>query len=121
MYKYRVAHNGLCWDKSQIDLPIEEDVRLCEEWILTFTQTAGQKNRMATSHVLRHVVETWSGKHVSEGAVIQAALNCGYKIYPETDNPTCLFNMNLPMRRTARHDLAGFQHNSYCARQSEVA
>lgn len=61
--------------------PIEpvcpKEVELCQQWLVMHPISGRERYRH--SHQLKHQVEEWVEAHISNGALIQAALNLGYK------------------------------------------
>ena len=91
--------NGV-WYKGRGDkrapAPDPEQVAVCKEWIGRFgiltkkTKTSGR-----TSYRWKHIVEHRMGKYVSNGAFIQAAIECGLKIEIEHDySPNVRVNLS---------------------------
>lgn len=76
------------------DPPNPEEVKICEEWIGKFAQPQNTENPRAFSYSLKHIVENWAGKYVTNGAFIQAAVLHGYKAKP-LNGINAIFNMAL--------------------------
>lgn len=88
----RVTANGL-WPYSDAspgshnDLPREEEIAMCREWIRAHVRKVDQirtqpsfRGGVGNSYHLKHVVESWRpGEYISNGALIEAALREGYR------------------------------------------
>ena len=64
--------------------PDPEQVRICEDWLATFGKPRKTFNRQSYSYSLKHTVERWAGRYVTNGAFLLAAHRAGYKIQPES-------------------------------------
>jgi len=81
-----------------------DEVEKCREWIRLFTKTQKSINNKAYSYSLKHRVEDWANKYVSNGDFIKAALLEGYNFSQnfskntpfKDDGLNVFFNMELP-------------------------
>lgn len=73
--------------------PSTEQVHLCKKWLLQYAKPKKSFNDKAFSYSLKHRVERDTGEYVTNGALIQAAVNLGYKT--EVHSLNCYFNMDL--------------------------
>lgn len=80
-----------------------DEVEKCREWIRLFAKPQKSINPKAYSYTLKHRVEDWANKYVSNGDFIKAALLEGYKfsqnfkksILVKNDGLDVFFNMDL--------------------------
>lgn len=87
-------------DGPEVD---SEQVKTCEEWIKNNARKRETMNKDRTSYGLKHDVERDTGKYVTNGAFIQAAINLGYKAKPLANNsPNAEFNMGFAKKKADR-------------------
>ena len=80
-----------------------DEVEKCQEWIRLFAKTQKSINLKAYSYALKHRVEDWANKYVSNGDFIKAALLEGYNFSQDfsknalfkNDGLNVFFNMEL--------------------------
>jgi hypothetical protein len=86
------------------NLPDENEIAICAEWIRLFCLPSVALYRKSTSYGLKHVVERWAHKirgehqHICNGAFIEAARRGGYRVERADDAPGSLnafFNMKF--------------------------
>jgi len=82
-------------DGREHEAPNREQVRACKAWVSEWVTPRKSINRQRDSYGLKDDVERWHGSYISNGAFIQAAVECGYvaeRISP--DCPNARFNMS---------------------------
>ena len=80
-----------------------DEVEKCREWISIFAKPQKSINPKAYSYTLKHRVENWANKYVSNGDFIKAALLEGYNfsqnfnksVLVKNDGLDAYFNMDL--------------------------
>lgn len=93
---YKVTGFGLTKNVSnKQDYPEENQIKLCSEWLRLFTKKNRSINFKTFSYTLKHKVEDWSGKYISNGAIIEAAYRHDYKIRAIDNGPNAYFGMDL--------------------------
>jgi len=76
--------------------PDAGEVQLCRDWLKAYAEKTNTPRPRSSSYGLKHVVETWAGTYVSNGAFIVAAMLEGYTITPSgPDSLNAHFNMSL--------------------------
>jgi hypothetical protein len=110
-----ITDNGLvlqeAYDSDKCSFPYQEEVQVCQQWIEKFCKLIKPINPEAYSYSLKHKVEKWSGRYVSNGAFILAAVNMGYDVQVAGNrSPNAVFNMRLllPEHAWKRVRTAGF-------------
>lgn len=78
--KYFVNRKGLCYYRMEGNVPDEVDITLCEVWLIRFGEKTKYITKMEDSYSLKHKVERFYGKYITNGAFIQAGINLGYNI-----------------------------------------
>ena len=89
---------GLCSQKCDRTPPDRREVEVCKRWLRRNAAPRKTVNRFSHSYSLKHVVERTSGEHihyVTNGALILAAIELGYRCKRIGDSPNALFNMKL--------------------------
>ncbi len=76
-------------------LPVNAEIAICEEWLFKFTEPQKRFNNSHTSYGLKHQVEKWADKYVSNGAFIFAAISLKYPIKVIEDGPNAIFGIKL--------------------------
>lgn len=97
--KYFICDAGLRLEEGVP--PPSEEVVLCAAWIAEFAKKKKGINYKYSSYGLKHIVEKWARRYVSNGAFIQAAIDAGYEYQVRGQNG--YFNMSLPRRYTERY------------------
>jgi len=83
------------YSTNKYEAPADKEVKLCQDWIAKFTKPSRQINPKAFSYSLKHRVEKWAKKYISNGAFISAALRSDYKAKPVRGGPNASFNMKF--------------------------
>ena len=85
--------------RQDLDPPVPANVDAAVVWLLENRDRVYRKtiNLRQTSYGMKHVVERETGKYISNGDFICAAIMCGYKIKaPKNLAPNVFLNMKLP-------------------------
>jgi len=92
---------GLCApgdEKCDRTPPDRREVRICKRWLAKYTTPRKTMNRFSNSYGLKHVVERTSGAdvhYVTNGALILAAVELGYRCKRVRSTPNATFAMKL--------------------------
>jgi hypothetical protein len=92
---------GLCApgdEKCDRTPPDRREVAVCKRWLRRNAAPRKTVNRFSHSYSLKHVVERTSGEHihyVTNGALILAAIELGYRCKRIRNTPNAAFNMKL--------------------------
>jgi hypothetical protein len=83
------------WQNSDTTPPRLEEIAMCREWITQFCTPRKTPNRFR-SYGLKHMVERYfstdkRNEYVSNGAFIQAAIDCGFEPIPDGINAKFCF------------------------------
>ena len=73
-------------------VPSEEEVNICMEFLRQCLRT---KRGRAYSYGLKHVIQRWAGKYVSNGATIAAAIRLGLTTTHERGGPNCWIGVRV--------------------------
>ena len=69
-----------------------ESVGVCRRWIDKFAHKTARIRYSPTSYYLKHVVERWSDRYISNGSFIIAAAISGYRWIPH-NHVNAVFNL----------------------------
>ena len=105
----RIDANGIV-HKEPGSPPVPSEVELCRDWLLLYATPATSCGRRS-SYGLKHDVEKWAGRYVSNGAFILAALKNGYRVrsWPDSINATFFMSIRKKPRETDIDGLVQFQ------------
>jgi hypothetical protein len=95
---YVITDNGLKRTTALLPddvSPSDDEVSVCQKWIDAFGKPCKEYKNNTYSYSLKHKVEDWADKYVTNGAFIMAASVRGYRISPIDFGPNAFFNMNL--------------------------
>lgn len=105
-----ITHNGLSVSPGERPDPFQ--VRHCEAWLRIFARPRKSINFDISSYGLKHLVEVWPFEgevwpgdgYCSNGSLIEAALNLGFKFIPigNERSPNACFNIRLNRNRNRR-------------------
>ncbi len=70
---------------------------LCCQYLSTCSKQKTVGRKLGTSYGLKHCVEDWSGRCISNGAFISALIFMGFKYEQVLDSPNVLVGMKLPL------------------------
>jgi hypothetical protein len=100
--RFRIGDSGLIWlESAALELPAADQVKRTEEWLKINAEKRKSINRMISSYGLKHQIEKDTG-YITNGALIQAANNLGYQIYPcRYGDLNCWFNISL--KKSSKH------------------
>ena len=76
------------------DPPYPSEIEICRQWLQLFAQPTARCGRRS-SYGLKHDVEKWAGKYVSNGAFITAAIAEGYRTRTWPGSPNTCFFMSI--------------------------
>lgn len=76
----------------------EEGFRLCCEWLSQCQRRKTVNEKLGSSYLLKHLVESWCEKYVSNGSLIAAAVHLGipYKTYLGSPNVNLALSGRCP-------------------------
>lgn len=63
-----------------------EEVEICKKWLLKYCKPRRNCHWLDSSYALKHVVERWAGRYVSNGTFIQACIDLEYIPYAWGDS-----------------------------------
>ena len=75
--------------------PVADEIVTCEKWLKKYAKPYSKINDRSGSYTLKHKVEDWANKYVSNGAFIYAAFSLDYRIEVIDDGPNAYFGMKL--------------------------
>ena len=92
----RIGREGIVYYDGEIFPPEPAQIKVCESWIRAACRRRATRNPQAQSCSLKRLVERWSGRCISNGALIQAAVQLGYRASPGSDlSYEATFNMAI--------------------------
>lgn len=89
--------NGLTPDSRATPIDATQ-VATCRRWIRWFARPRKSFDLRTSSYGLKHQVESWAGRYVTNGAFIAAALAEGYRVKQIHGGPNAHFNMSFRRR-----------------------
>jgi hypothetical protein len=75
--------------------PDPREVEICKRWLRRNAAPRKTMNPRSHSYCLKHVVERAAGNYVTNGALISAAIEIGYRCKRIRGGPNAIFNMTL--------------------------
>lgn len=87
--------------------PDPSEIGVACEWLRKFCNRRSSFNKSQSSYSIKDAVRRWSGQYVSNGAMIEAALQEGYRAKPTRFAAhVAWFDMSFPRKRTDRYEEA---------------
>lgn len=78
------------------EYPKRDEIDAAKAWFAAHAELGKNFMLRPTSYALKHRVERWAQRYVSNGALISAAIEIGYRWRRVMNGPNAVFKLRLP-------------------------